>query len=121
METFIAYIDNKEHAYQQLLPMLGNQTPAQWIFVGCPPVHTRHTTRWVNKVALKKWRSTWTVQTLQELVELCERKGLPSSTRIANQPLLRVTRQLTGEYPHAIVVDARSPKVGVKLEAITDT
>ena len=121
METFIAYVDNKEHARQQLLPMLGNQIPAQWIFVGCPPVHTRHTTRWVNKVALKKWRSTWTVQTLQELVELCERKGLPSSTRIANQPLLQVTRQLTGEYPHAIVVDARAPKVGVKLEAISDT
>ena len=53
METFIAYIDNKEHARQQLLPMLGNQIPAQWIFVGYPPVHTRHTTRWVNKVALK--------------------------------------------------------------------
>lgn len=101
--------------------MLGNQTPAQWIFVGCPPVPTRYTLRWVNKVALKKWRSNWTVQTLQELVELCEHKGLTSSTRTANQSLLQVICQLTGEYPHATVVDARAPKVGVKLQAVADT
>ena len=121
METFIAFIDNKEHAHQQLLPMLESHTAAHWVLVGCPPVHTRHTTRWVTKGALRKWRNNWTQQTLKDLVDQCEFKGLRVSTRMASEPLLQVTRQLTGEYPQARIVDARVPKLGVKLEAVTDS
>lgn len=121
METFIAFIDNKEHALQQLVPMLETSTQAHWVLVGCPPVFSRHATRWVNKGALKKWRTNWTNETLKDLVDLCESKGLMVSTRVANQPLLQVTRQLTGEHPQARIVDARLPKLGVKPEAVTDT
>ena len=101
METFIAFIDNEEHALQQLVPMLETSTQAHWVLVGCPPVFSRHATRWVTKGALKKWRANWSHQALKQLVDLCEQKGLSVSTRVANEPLLQVTRQLTGEYPKA--------------------
>jgi len=121
METFIAFIDNEEHALQQLVPMLETSTQAHWVLVGCPPVFSRHATRWVTKCALKKWRANWSHQALKQLVDLCEEKGLSVSTRVANEPLLQVTRQLTGEYPKARIVDARLPKLGVKPEAVTHT
>lgn len=121
METFIAFIDNKEHALQQLVPMLETSTQARWVLVGCPPVFSRHATRWVSKGALRKWRTSWTNETLKDLVALCESKGLTVSTRVANQPLLQVTRQLKGEHPHARIVDARLPKLGFKPEAVSDT
>jgi len=41
METFIVYIDDKQYALQQVIPMLpaSGQTspPASWVLIGCPP------------------------------------------------------------------------------------
>ena len=119
METFIAFIDNEEHALQQLVPMLESSAQAHWVLVGCPPVFSRHATRWVTKGALKKWRTKWTQQTLKILVALCESKGLMVSTRTATGPLLQTTRQLLAQYPLARIVDARLPKLGVKAEAVS--
>jgi hypothetical protein len=121
METFIAFIDNEEHALQQLMPMLESSAHAHWVLVGCPPVFSRHATRWVTQGALKKWRANWTQHNLKILVALCESKGLRVSTRTASGPLLQTTRQLLGEFPLARIVDARLPKLGVKAQAVTQS
>ena len=60
METFIVYLDDKQYALQQIVPMLhakGTQNgSANWILIGCPPRLNRHTGRWLTHSAQKKWR-----------------------------------------------------------------
>ncbi len=37
METYVIYINDKVHAMNQVLPLLEDAQPAQWVLVGCPP------------------------------------------------------------------------------------
>lgn len=57
METFIVYIDDKQYALQQVIPMLpaNGQIPqaANWVLIGCPPRLNRHTGRWLTHAAQK--------------------------------------------------------------------
>ena len=57
METFIVYIDDKQYALQQIVPMLSHQEASKqvsWVLVGCPPRLTRHSGRWLSQSAQKK-------------------------------------------------------------------
>ena len=123
METFIVYIDDKQYALQQLVPMLPTNSKgasaARWVLIGCPPRLNRHTGRWLTQTAQKKWRSEWTHQTTSEARELLESAGNEVSVRTAHGSLAELTKQLKGELGIARVIDARRPKLTVNLDPVT--
>ncbi|WP_090131383.1 hypothetical protein [Limnohabitans sp. Rim11] len=123
METFIVYIDDKQYALQQVIPMLpaSEQTPqaANWILIGCPPRLNRHTGRWLTHTAQKKWRQEWTQETTAELAQKLEGGGNTVSVRVAHGALSELTKQIKGEVGLARVIDARRPKLSVNLDPVT--
>ena len=123
METFIVYIDDKQYALQQIVPMLpasGSQTAsANWILIGCPPRLNRHTGRWLTRTAQNKWRQEWTRENTEALVHLLENIGNKVSVRTVQGPLAEFTKQIRGEVGLARVVDARRPKLSVNLDPVT--
>ena len=123
METFIVYIDDKQYALQQVIPMLpvSGQTPqaANWILIGCPPRLNRHTGRWLTHTAQKKWRQDWTQDATAELAQKLEGGGNTVSVRVAHGALSELTKQIKGEVGLARVIDARRPKLSVNLDPVT--
>ncbi|NBY67473.1 MAG: hypothetical protein EBQ58_01225 [Betaproteobacteria bacterium] len=123
METFIVYIDDKQYALQQIVPMLpakGSQNgAANWILIGCPPRLNRHTGRWLTHAAQKKWRQEWTHKTTDVLAHMLEEFGNAVSVRTVQGPLVEFTKQVKGEVGIARVVDARRPKLSVNLSPVT--
>ena len=123
METFIVYIDDKQYALQQIIPMLpvNGQTPqaANWILIGCPPRLNRHTGRWLTHTAQKKWRQEWTQKTTSDLAQKLENDGNTVSIRVAHGALSELTKQIKGEVGLARVIDARRPKLSVNLDPVT--
>jgi hypothetical protein len=123
METFIVYIDDKQYALQQVIPMLpvSGQTPqaANWILIGCPPRLNRHTGRWLTHTAQKKWRQDWTQEATSELAQKLEGGGSTVSIRVAHGALSELTKQIKGEVGQARVIDARRPKMAVNLDPVT--
>ena len=123
METFIVYIDDKQYALQQVIPMLpaSEQTPqaANWVLIGCPPRLNRHTGRWLTHTAQKKWRQEWTLEATAELTQKLESGGNTVSVRVAHGALTELTKQIKGEVGAARVIDARRPKLAVNLDPVT--
>ena len=107
METYVIYVNDKAHAMNQVLPMLENTHQAQWVLVGCPPRVNRHTGKWLTQRALKKFRSDWTESNLKALVDLLQQHGQKVLTRVAQAPLIQVTKGLKAEFTNARIVDAR--------------
>ena len=123
METFIVYVDDKQHALQQIVPMLhrsDSQIPSsRWILVGCPPKFNRHSSRWLSRHALQQWRQDWTEQNTGALVQVLKDFGNAVSVKTVNGPLADYTQQLRNELGFARVVDARRPKLSVNLAPVT--
>ena len=123
METFIVYIDDKQYALQQVIPMLpvNGQIPqaANWILIGCPPRLNRHTGRWLTHTAQKKWRQDWTQEATSELAQKLAGGGNTVSVRVAHGALSELTKQIKGEVGPARVIDARRPKMAVNLDPVT--
>ena len=123
METFIVYLDDKQYALQQIVPMLhakGTQNgSANWILIGCPPRLNRHTGRWLTHSAQKKWRQEWTLEATDELAHMLKDFGNTVSVRTVQGPLVEFTKQVKGKVGVARVVDARRPKLSVNLSPVT--
>jgi len=123
METFIVYIDDKQYALQQIVPMLpanGSQNcSANWILIGCPPRLNRHTGRWITHSAQKKWRQEWTNQATEVLVHMLRDFGNTVAVRTLQGPLVEFTKQVKEEVGIARVLDARRPKLSVSLSPVT--
>ena len=123
METFIVYIDDKQYALQQVIPMLPadgqTQQAANWILIGCPPRLNRHTGRWLTHTAQKKWRQDWANQATSELVQKLESSGNMVSVRVAHGALSELSKQIRGEVGVARIIDARRPKLAVNLDPVT--
>ena len=123
METFIVYIDDKQYALQQLVPMLSanssNTSSARWVLIGCPPRLNRHTGRWLTHSAQKKWRQEWTQETTASACELLQTAGNEVSVRTAHGTLVELTKQIKAEVGQARVIDARRPKLAVNLDPVT--
>jgi hypothetical protein len=123
METFIVYIDDKQYALQQLVPMLpsngSNTSSARWVLIGCPPRLNRHTGRWLTHTAQKKWRQEWTEETTAAASELLQTAGNEVSVRTAHGSLVELTKQIKAELGQARVIDARRPKLAVNLDPVT--
>jgi hypothetical protein len=122
METFIVYIDDKQYALQQVIPMLPadgqTQQAANWILIGCPPRLNRHTGRWLTHTAQKKWRQDWANQATSDLVQKLESSGNMVSVRVAHGALSELSKQIRGEVGVARIIDARRPKLAVNLDPV---
>jgi hypothetical protein len=123
METFIVYIDDKQYALQQIVPMLpdmGAQSPpANWILIGCPPRLNRHSGRWITQAAQKKWRQDWTNEAVSEVTRLLEKSGNTVSSQVVQGSLVTLTQQIKRQVGAARVIDARRPKLAVTLDPVT--
>ncbi len=123
METFIVYLDDKQYALQQIVPMLSRQEASQqvsWVLVGCPPRLTRHSGRWLSQSAQKKWRQDWTQETTQEIATLLKQHNNQVFIKTAHGPLTEFTKKLSREFVSARVIDARRPKLTANLHPVTD-
>ncbi len=123
METFIVYLDDKQYALQQIVPMLSHQETSQqvsWILVGCPPRLTRHSGRWLSQSAQKKWRQDWTQETTQEIATLLKQHNNQVFIKTAYGTLTEFTKKLSREFVSARVIDARRPKLTANLHPVTE-
>ena len=123
METFIVYLDDKQYALQQIVPMLSHQEASQqvsWVLVGCPPRLTRHSGRWLSQSAQKKWRQDWTQETTHEIATLLKQHNNQVFIKTAHGPLTEFTKKLSREFVSARVIDARRPKLTANLHPVTD-
>jgi len=123
METFIVYLDDKQYALQQIVPMLSHQEASQqvsWVLVGCPPRLTRHSGRWLSQFAQKKWRQDWTQETTQEIATLLKQHNNQVFIKTAHGPLTEFTKKISREFVSARVIDARRPKLTANLHPVTD-
>ena len=119
MDKIIVYVDDAEHALQQLTPMLTGGGRTQWIVVACPPRMTRHISRWVSNAARENWRIRWTQALYEQLLPALRQRGDTVNTVIASGPLNQMTARLLDQFGQARVLDARRPKFGQDLAPVT--
>jgi hypothetical protein len=121
METYVIYINDKVHAMNQVLPLLEDAQPAQWVLVGCPPRIHRHSSKWLTQRALKKFKSDWTDSNLKEVSELLSQKGHSVLKRVALGPLVTMTKALQKEFAHPRIIDARKAPEFENLPAMIES
>ena len=60
MDKFIVYIDDAEHAMNQLRAAASSGDPqTHWVVVACPPKLSRHAGKWISQSARVSWRNRW--------------------------------------------------------------
>lgn len=119
METFIVYVNDREHAARQIVPLLDGRQGDRWVLVACPPRLNRHSGRWLTQSALRRWRADWARATLQPIEAEIVSRGNSVLSRCASGDLTVFTRKLKGELGVARVLDARRPRAGATLEPVT--
>jgi hypothetical protein len=122
MDNIIVYLDDAAYALQLLQPMLtagASQTPTRWILVGCAPRVTRHVSKWVTHSARQDWRGKWAEKAFSQLVPLLGKEGDTVLTELAKPCLPSQTESLVKAHGPARVLDARRPKFGQNLQAVT--
>ncbi len=120
MSKIIVYVDNAAYAEQLLQPMLtpGNERTT-WVLVACPPRLTNHASKWVSPEAYKDWCAEWAESVFAVLRPVLERHGDTVHTALAQSKLSEQTEALQREHGSAHVMDARRPKFGEDLQAVT--
>jgi hypothetical protein len=120
METYVIFVNDKVHAMNQVLPLLEGSPPAQWVLVGCPPRFHRHSSKWLTQRALKKYKTEWTDSNLNDIVQLLKERGNSVLTRVAQGPLIELTKALQSEFAHSRVLDARKTHAFENLPAVVE-
>ena len=121
METYVIYVNDKVHAMNQVLPLLEDAQPAEWVLVGCPPRMQRHSSKWLTQRALKKFKADWSESNLKDIVELLSQRGHRVITRVAQGPLVQLTKAFKTEFSHPRIVDARKAPQFENLPAVTES
>jgi hypothetical protein len=121
METYVIYVNDRVHAMNQVLPLLEGAQPAEWVLVGCPPRMQRHASKWLTQRALKKFKADWTDANLKELGELLRQHGHRVLTRVAQGPLVQLTKAFKAEFVQPRIVDARKAPQFENLPAVTES
>jgi hypothetical protein len=117
MDKFIVYLDDAEHARQQLAPM--RCAPTHWVLVACAPRLTRRASKWVSHSARESWRAKWADKLFEEVVPQLRAAGDEVTALVAKGPLPQLTRQLLAQHGAARVLDVRRPKFGEALAPVT--
>ena len=122
MDNIIVYVDDASYGLQLLQPMLqrtGSGAPARWIVVGCPPRMTRHVSKWMARSSLDSWRAKWAEKVFSRLIPLLVNNGDKVHTYMAQANLTSQTESLIKQHGQARILDARRPKFGENLQAVT--
>ena len=124
MDKIIVYLDDADHALQQLVPMKKVAQPdaelqaTQWVLVACAPRMTRHISKWVSHSARENWRANWSEKLFAQIVPALKAKGDTITTMVAKGPLPTLTERLLAQHPGARVLDARHAKFGQDLPPV---
>lgn len=119
MDKIVVYMDDAEHALQQLTPMLVGGGRTQWIVVACAPHMTRHISKWVSRSARESWRVKWADKLFAQVVPALTQRGDQVITQVAKGALSALTEKLLAQHGPARVLDARRPKFGQDLGPVT--
>jgi hypothetical protein len=113
MDKIIVYLDDADHALQQLVPMKNVAQPnaemqtTQWVLVACAPRMTRHISKWVSHSARENWRASWSEKLFAQIVPVLKAQGDTVTTVVAKGPLPTLTERLLTQHRGARVLDAR--------------
>lgn len=119
MDKIIVYVDDAEHALQQLTPMLVGGGRTHWVVVVCPPRMTRHVSKWLNQRSRENWRVKWAGKLLEQLMPALQQRGDEVTTVVAGESLPQLTDRLLKAQGPARVLDARRPKFGQDMAPVT--
>lgn len=126
MDKIIVYLDDADHALQQLVPMKNVAQPnaemqtTQWVLVACAPRMTRHISKWVSHSARENWRASWSEKLFAQIVPVLKAQGDTTvTTVVAKGPLPTLTERLLTQHRGARVLDARHAKFGQDLPPVT--
>lgn len=126
MDKIIVYLDDADHALQQLVPMKNVAQPnaemqtTQWVLVACAPRMTRHISKWVSHSARESWRASWSEKLFAQIVPVLKAQGDTTvTTVVAKGPLPTLTERLLTQHRGARVLDARHAKFGQDLPPVT--
>lgn len=125
MDTLIVYVDDAEHAQQQLTPMKsslgasGSGAGTHWVLVACAPRMTYRISKWVSHSARENWRAKWSDKLFGQLVPGLEAGGDAVTSVLAKGPLPELTERLKAEHGTVRVLDARRPRFGQDLAPVT--
>lgn len=125
MDKIIVYMDDTDHALQQLAPMRNSATkgPAgesatTWILVACPPRLTQHVSKWVTHSAREKWRTQWSENLFAHIAPVFTDATDTVVRVVASGCLVTLTDQLLAQHGVARVLDARCTRLGQDLEPV---
>lgn len=123
MDKIIVYLDDADFARHQLAPMENGSPGARqgthWILVACPPRMTRHISKWVTHTARENWRAKWAEKLLTQIMPELQAHGDQVTPVLAHGPLIELTKELLAQHGTARVLDARRPKFGQDMPAVT--
>jgi hypothetical protein len=119
MDKIIVYVDDAEHALQQLTPMLVGGGRTEWVMVACAPRMTHRISKWVNHTARENWRNKWSEKLFALIVPSLLARGDSITTVLAKGPLTDLTAKLLAEHGPSRVLDARRPKFGQDMQPVT--
>lgn len=118
MDKFIVYIDDAEHAINQLRAATSSSTQTHWVVVACPPRLSRHAGKWINQSARLSWRNRWAAALFSDVKPALADLGGTVQTCVAEGELLAFTKTLRATHGQAPVLDMRRPKFGLALESV---
>jgi hypothetical protein len=110
MDKVIVYVDDAEHALEQLAPVLAAGGRTEWLLVACAPRMTHRISKWVSHTARENWRNKWADKLFALTVPPLHARGDLVTTVLARGPLPELTDRLIAEHGPARVVDVRRPK-----------
>lgn len=127
MDRIIVYLDDAQHAQQQLVPMrrahagtaASGDSATHWVLVACAPRMTQRIGKWVSHSAREKWRRQWAAKLFAQIEPALRAGGDQVTTLLARGPLPELTRRLMAEHGACPVLDARRPKFGQDLQPVT--
>ena len=115
MDKIIVYLDDADHALQQLVPMKNVAQPnaemqtTQWVLVACAPRMTRHISKWVSHSARENWRASWSEKLFAQIVPVFKAQGDTVTTVVAKGPLPTLTERLSSYLAMSFMAAAYQP------------
>jgi hypothetical protein len=89
------------------------------VVIACPPRLTRHARRFLQAEHVLRWRAEWATNATTQAFAGLGANGQVIETRVPSTSLQQLTRQLHRTHGPLRVVDARRPKFGLDLPALT--
>jgi hypothetical protein len=127
MDTLIIYLDDADYADHMLAPLLNQDASTRWVLVACAPRMSRRIGKWLSHSHRENWRAKWCEKLFAQITPrlLLRDDALAAGVKpivecmVASGPLPALTQALRTRFGNARVVDARRPKFGHTLEAVT--